>query len=191
MIVLFLALAILASPLAILRRHRSESAETAEADISAPYLKVIASLAEKKNLEAVVVSGGAVLVSREWEKFDFDLQRVPRLRSWELRGKGRFVVKGNSEYFREEATIIQFVEIDKSGVVIKGSFEKPAGFVVEHETELKIENSTTPTLRASSKIVYERVIPFWMCSGVDARVAEHNKSQLYAMIRMIRHISEQ
>lgn len=190
-IVLFFVLAVLASPLAVLRRHRSESAETAEANISAPYLRVIASLAEKRNLEAVVASGGAVLVSREWEKFDFDLQRVPRLRSWELRGRGRFVVKGDSQEFHGEATMVQAVDIDRSGVVIKGSLERPVGFVVEHETDMEIANSTSPVLKARSRIVYERLVPFWMCSEVDARVAEYNKSHLYAVVRTIKCLAEE
>lgn len=181
----------LASPLAVLKRHRSESVESAEVEISAPFLKAVATMAKKESLEAVVSSGGADLVSRSWEEFKFDLRRIPRISSWEMRGVGRFVVKGNSEDFDGEAEILQKVEVDRSGLVVRSSMVEPCGFLVDHETELVMKNSKGVVLTGSSKIVYERLVPFWMCEEVDRRVAEHNKSRLYAMLRTIKSLLEE
>jgi hypothetical protein len=181
----------LASPLAVLRRHRSESVESAEVELSTPYLRVVAVLAKKESLEEIVSSGGADLVSRSWEEFKFDLKRIPRISSWEMRGVGRFVVRGNSEDFDGEAEILQRVEVDRSGLVVRSSMVEPCGFVVAHETELSIDNSKRPVLSGRSRIVYERVVPFWMCDEVDRRVAEHNKSHLYAMLRTIKSLVDQ
>ncbi len=190
-LICLLVSAVIASPLAVLKRHRSESSESAEAQLRVPFLRAVAKMAKKESLEAVVSSGGAELVSRSWEEFKFDLKRIPRLSSWELKGVGRFVVRGNSQDFDGKAEILQKVDMDKSGFRVKSSMVEPSGFVVAHDAELLVSNSSTPVLSGSSRIVYERIVPFWMCDEVDRRVADHNKSRLYAMLRTIKSLAEE
>ena len=154
-------------------------------------MRAVAKIAKKESLEAVVSSGGAELVSRSWEEFKFDLKRIPRLSSWELKGVGRFVVKGNSQDFDGKAEMLQRVDMDKYGFRVKSSMVEPSGFVVAHDSELVMKNSKGVVLTGSSKIVYERLVPFWMCEEVDRRVAEHNKSRLYSMLRTIKSLAEE
>jgi hypothetical protein len=179
------ALFFVASPALILKKHRSESVETAEIRLSVPYIRAVSALSKKENLESFVSSGGARLVSREWDEFKFDLKRVPKISTWELKGTGRFVVRGSSKDFKGEATMLQRVEINKEGINISGSMQERSGFVVEYRTDLGISNQKTPILKARNELVYERIIPFWMCSEMDRMVSEYNRSRLDSLISVM------
>jgi hypothetical protein len=58
-LICLLVSAVIASPLAVLKRHRSESSESAEVQLKVPFLRAVAKTAKKESLEAVVSSGGA------------------------------------------------------------------------------------------------------------------------------------
>lgn len=189
-ITILVLVSVLVVPFLTLKRHRSESVESAELELSVPYIRATMGLGKKESLERIVASGGAELVSREWEEFDFGLRKPPRLYSWELKGRGRFIVKGHSSEFKGEATMIQRVEIDREGVSVHASMENRSGFVSEYETDLSVTNSKRPLVRVKSRIVYERIVPFWMCDDIDRKVIEYNKSRLESMVESVRSATE-
>lgn len=188
-IFIFVSLVII-SPLFLLKLHRSESVESAQLTVDVPYLRVVSSLGKKSSLESMVSSGGGELLDRRWDEFVFDLGRVPRLSSWEMKGSGHFSLLVDSEDFTGRMDLEQHALADRSGVSVESKMLGSCGFVKGYETNLKVSNAKPVVVEASSRIVYERLVPFWMCDAVDERVSEYNKKRLYALVRTIRCIVE-
>jgi hypothetical protein len=170
------------------KNHRSESSRVVEVSLDAPYLRVVAAMGKKSSFEKILESGGARLVERTWDDFKFDLREMPRLASWEMRGKGRFRVVSESKEFPGEMELDQEMRADRKGVLVDSSLSRPCGFVKEYETTTSIRNSHPPVLRIENKIVYQRSIPFWMAKDVDARVDAYNDQKVQAIIGAIRSI---
>ena len=176
--------------MACVRGHRSESFEVVEVPLSSPYLKVVAAMGKKASFEAVLESGGSKLVERNWDEFKFDLREMPRLSSWEMKGRGKFKVRSSINEFSGEMAIEQTMRADRSGVVVESKLSSPCGFVKQHDTVTIIKNSRPTILRIENKFVYERVVPFWMTNEMDSRVAARNRSKVEAMASVIRSIAE-
>lgn len=187
-VVPLLASAVIVAALCCLRRHRSESVECVEASLSRPYPRVLLALGQKSSFESILSSGGATLVSKEWDDFKVDLRTVPRLSSWEIRGQGRFRVRSESGDFSGEMELTQSVDADRSGIRVLSELPEPSGFVRVCSTETSISNSDPVTIRVEGRIVYERTVPFWACVDVDERVRNHNRRRLEAMVGVIKQI---
>ena len=172
------------------KNHRSESSRVVEVSLDAPYLRAVATVGKKASFERILESGGAKLIERTWDDFKFDLREMPRLASWEMRGKGRFRVVSESKEFPGEMEIDQEIRADRKGVLVDSRLSHPCGFVKEYGTTTSIRNSHPPILRIENKIVYQRSIPFWMAKDVDAKVDAHNEQKIQAMIRTIKSIVE-
>jgi hypothetical protein len=188
-ILLFLFVSLLiASPLLALRRHRCESVEIAEIVVDSPYPRVVMELSKKSSLESIVASGGGKILERSWDEVTMDLKRVPRLSSWEVKLRGKFRVEVSSEDFSGKTTVGQEMTAKRSGIKVESITLEPCGFVSAHETSLTVSNSQPSRVSATNRIVYERIVPFWMCKEVDRRVVEYNKSRLDSMMTAIRSI---
>jgi hypothetical protein len=172
----------------ILKRHSSESVEVSEIEVSVPYLRVVSSLSKKESLEKIVASGGGVLVSSEWEEFKFDLKRIPRISSWQVRAKGKLVVRSQSEDFSGQISIIQDVKGDKQGIFAHSYMDGQSGFLKVFSSEINVIKGDNTIIKVKTRIVYERVIPFWMCDEVDNLVKEHNKSRLDSTMSVIKYL---
>lgn len=189
-IVPLLASLLIMGAMACVRNHRSESFEVVEVPLSNPYLKVVASMGKKASFEAVLESGGAKLVERNWDEFKFDLREMPRLSSWEMKGRGKFKVRSTVSEFSGEMAIEQTMRADRIGVVVESKLSSPCGCVKQHDTVTIIKNSRPTILRIENKFVYERAVPFWMADEMDSRVAARNRSKVEAMASVIRSIAE-
>lgn len=190
-IAIFVAVSlVILSPLFLLKSHRCESVEKAQLTVEVPYLRAVSALGKKSSLESMVSSGGGELLERRWDEFAFDLGRVPRLSSWEMKGSGHFALLVKSDEFTGRMDMVQKVLADRSGVIVESKMSGSCGFVKEYETDIRISNSKPVMVEASSRIVYERLVPFWMCGSVDERVEEYNKKRLYELVRTIRCIVE-
>jgi hypothetical protein len=185
-----LASVVLVGFLLSLRLHRSESCEAVEVSLSEPYLRALASLGRKSSFESIVAAGGGSLVERSWDEFKFDLGRVPRLSTWEVRGHGKFKVRSQARDFSGEMELMQDVEADKHGIEVSSRLARPCGFVKAYETKTSIRNETPVAFRVENRIVYERLIPFWMADDVDNLVRDHNKKKVEAVAEVIRSIVE-
>lgn len=172
------------------RRHRTESVECAEATTQASYLRAVASLGDKKVLEGVISAGGGELVEREWDEFAFDFGAHPKLSNWEISGHGRFKVRSSTDEFKGDMTLVQTVAADREGFTARSEMAKPEAFVKACETSVSVTGSKTTTLKVSSRIVYERFVPFWMAGEVDSRVASYNKKRVGAMLEVMRSAVE-
>lgn len=172
------------------RRHRVESEESAEARLGSSYIKSIAALADKKTMESILEADGAELLEREWEEFHFDLRKIPRLSSWELSGRGKFRVRSSGKNFSGEMSMVQEVHADKSGLKASSRLTKPAGFVRKHETITSITAGSPPVLRVESRIVYERLVPFWMAEDLDSRVREYNKGRVESIVSVVESLAD-
>jgi len=188
-ILLFLFVSLLiASPLLALRKHRCESVESAEIAVETPYPRVVMEISKKSSLESIVASGGGKILERNWDEVAVDFKRVPRLHSWEVKLQGKFRVEVSSEDFSGKTTIGQEMTADRSGVLVENKALGPCGFVSAYETNVVVSNSKPSKVSATNRIVYERVVPFWMCKEVDRRVAEYNKSRLESMMAAMKSI---
>lgn len=188
MAVPILACLVLVAFLSCLRLHRSESVESVEVALPQPYLQVLAALGRKSSFESIVAAGGGALVGRSWDEFKFDLGRVPRLSSWEVRGRGRFRVRSQSGDFAGEMELIQDVEADRQGIRVASLLCKPCGFVKQYETMTCITNKDPVAFGVESRIVYERRIPFWMTGDVDRMVREHNRQKVEAVAGVVKSL---
>lgn len=172
------------------RTHRTESVECAEATLQAPYLRAVVLLGNKKVLEGVISAGGGELVEREWDEFAFDFAGKPRLSKWEIQAHGRFKVSSSTDEFKGEMTLVQTVAADREGFAAHSEMAKPEGFVKACETLVSVTGSKTTTLKVSSRIVYERLVPFWMAGDVDSRVSSYNKRRAGAMLEVMKSAVE-
>jgi len=168
--------------------HRTESVETVEMELASPYLKALASMGQKSSFESILSAGGTKLVERVWDEFKFDLKRAPRLSSWEMHGSGRFKVRSENDDFSGEMEILQTVDADREGIWVSSNLSKANRCVVEYETKTFISNSKPSVVRIENRIVYKRLIPFWMAKEVDSKVREHNKKKLDAIAHAIKKI---
>lgn len=188
-IILFLVVSLLiASPLLALKRHRCESVVSSEITVDEPYSRVVMELSKKSSMESIVSSGGGKILEKSWDEVTVDLKRVPRLHSWEVKLSGKFRVEVSSDDFSGKTTVGQEMTADRSGIEVESKTLEPCGFVSSHETSLKISNTQPSKVSATNRIVYERIVPFWMCAEVDKRVAEYNKSRLDSMMAAIESI---
>lgn len=181
------SVAILAAALCM-KSHRSQSVRTAEVQLPAPYVRVIAAMGKKSSFEKILESGGTSLVERKWDEFKVDFSEVPRLSSWEMIGSGRFKVLSSSKEFPGVMEVKQNVKADRRGLMVDSRMASPCGFIRDHETTVSISNSHPPVLRVENKIVYERSVPFWMAERMDFMVDDHNRRRVESMVEVIKSI---
>lgn len=173
------------------KKHRTESVEDISGvKLSSSYIKVVSSMAKKESFERLTSASGGLLVSRKWDEFNFDLGGSFRISGWELKGRGEFVVASNSKDFNGEMRLIQRVELDRKGLRSLLKSAEPSGHIISHDTELEILNSKPPILNIKTKIVYERIIPFWMCDQVDKKVSDYNKNHIASIVKEVKLIVE-
>jgi len=177
-IFLFFILLVVLISFFVFKKHSVESFETVCLELDVPYFRIVSLLSKKESFESIVASGGGKLLDREWKEFKFNLKRIPRISTWEMRGNGEFKVLSDGEAFKGEMLISQKIEMNKNKLWTKSSMTKACGHIVSHETETTINNSDPSILTINNKIVYSRWIPFWYESEVNRRVNEYNKKHI-------------
>lgn len=170
-----IALCIVVAMLFCLKTHKTDSIERLEVTLDVPYMKAVRAFEQKSVLEEIVAAGGGELLEQTWDKFDLSFAGRPRSYKWELNASGRFKVRYASDDFSGDMEVLQVVHASRDGTTVHSKLARPEKFIKAHETSTFMNGNRNTVLRVENRIVYERLIPFWMEDELDARVAEYNK----------------
>jgi hypothetical protein len=165
----------------------SESVEIRTMELDVPYLRAVSSLGKKSSFEKTLSCNGSVLVEKQWMEFNFDLDQMPRISTWKINGDGRFLV--TSSNLSGTMAVRQKFFMDRNGVSVDSWNEVKSGYVVKHETKMKIINKRRPiTVRVENYVRYERMVPRWMDKKVDEEVVKYNAKYVENLANCVKSI---
>ena len=187
---LLFLIALVLSYFNLFKKISVDSTKTGSTALNNTYLKVLINLGKKSSFEEILSSNNSKLLEKNWDNFEFNLERPIRIRNWNLDAKGHFAIQTNSKDIKEDLEILQEIKMSKKEIIISNKLKKESNFIKKFNTKIKILDTTPVSLVLENQIIYSRTVPIWLENQIKKRVEDYNKSYIENNINTIKKICE-
>lgn len=189
-LILFFLITLILLSFNLFKKISVDNVETGSTTLNNTYLKVLINLGKKSSFEEILSSNNSKLLEKNWDNFEFNLERPIRIRTWNLDAKGHFTIQTNSKDIKEDLEILQEIKMSKKEIIISNKLKEESTFIKKFNTKIKILDTSPVSLVLENQIVYSRTVPIWLEDNIKKRVEDYNKSYIENNINTIKKICE-